>query len=208
MNFINHTDLKGKHALLAPSQPHWLNYSEDDLYKKFVSTYAQSMGTLLHDLAETLIRNSIKLKKTDKTVVLVHLLKNDIPRAEIDIDRIYNNFMNYVNDAIGFKLTPEQPLVYSEYCFGTADAISFRNNLLRIHDYKSGTLPAKMEQLMVYAALFCLEYKFKPGEIEMELRIYQNDEIIFHNPTADDIAPIMDTIIHSDKMIREMNGEV
>lgn len=208
MNFINHTDLKGKHAILAPSQPHWLNYSEDDLYKKFVSTYAQSMGTLLHDLAETLIRNSIKLKKTDKTVVLVHLLKNDIPRAAIDIDRIYNNFMNYVNDAIGFKLTPEQPLVYSEYCFGTADAISFRNNLLRIHDYKSGTLPAKMEQLMVYAALFCLEYKFKPGEIEMELRIYQNDEIIFHNPTADDIAPIMDTIIHSDKMIREMNGEV
>ena len=208
MNFINHTDLKGKHALLAPSQPHWLNYSEDDLYKKFVSTYAQSMGTLLHELAETLIRNSIKLKKTDKTVVLVHLLKNDIPRAAIDIDRIYNNFMNYVNDAIGFKLTPEQPLVYSEYCFGTADAISFRNNLLRIHDYKSGTLPAKMEQLMVYAALFCLEYKFKPGEIEMELRIYQNDEIIFHNPTADDIAPIMDTIIHSDKMIREMNGEV
>ena len=208
MNFINHTDLKGKHALLAPSQPHWLNYSEDDLYKKFVSTYAQSMGTLLHDLAETLIRNSIKLKKTDKTVVLVHLLKNDIPRAAIDIDRIYNNFMNYVNDAIGFKLTPEQPLVYSEYCFGTADAISFRNNLLRIHDYKSGTLPAKMEQLMVYAALFCLEYKFKPGEIEMELRIYQNDEIIFHNPTADDIAPIMDTIVHSDKMIREMNGEV
>ena len=208
MNFINHTDLKGKHALLAPSQPHWLNYSEDDLYKKFVSTYAQSMGTLLHDLAETLIRNSIKLKKTDKNVVLVHLLKNDIPRAAIDIDRIYNNFMNYVNDAIGFKLTPEQPLVYSEYCFGTADAISFRNNLLRIHDYKSGTLPAKMEQLMVYAALFCLEYKFKPGEIEMELRIYQNDEIIFHNPTADDIAPIMDTIIHSDKMIREMNGEV
>ena len=208
MNFINHTDLKGKHALLAPSQPHWLNYSEDDLYKKFVSTYAQSMGTLLHDLAETLIRNSIKLKKTDKTVVLVHLLKNDIPRAAIDIDRIYNNFMNYVNDAIGFKLTPEQPLVYSEYCFGTADAISFRNNLLRIHDYKSGTLPAKMEQLMGYAALFCLEYKFKPGEMEMELRIYQNDEIIFHNPTADDIAPIMDTIIHSDKMIREMNGEV
>lgn len=208
MNFINHTDLKGKHAILAPSQPHWLNYSEDDLYKKFVSTYAQSMGTLLHDLAETLIRNSIKLKKTDKTVVLVHLLKNDIPRSAIDIDRIYNNFMNYVNDAIGFKLTPEQPLVYSEYCFGTADAISFRNNLLRIHDYKSGTMPAKMEQLMVYAALFCLEYKFKPGEIEMELRIYQNDEIIFHNPTADDIAPIMDTIIHSDKMIREMNGEV
>ena len=208
MNFINHKELVGKHALLAPSQPYWLDYTEEKLYQKFVSNYAQTMGTLLHELAETLIRNNIKLKKTDKNVVLVHLLKNDIPRAAIDMDRIFNNFMNYVNDAIGFKLTPEQPLVYSEYCFGTADAISFRNNLLRIHDYKSGTLPAKMEQLMIYAALFCLEYKFKPGEIEMELRIYQNDEIIFHNPTAEDIAPIMDTIIHSDEMIREMNGEV
>lgn len=208
MNFINHTDLKGKHALLAPSQPYWLDYSEEKLYQKFVSNYAQTMGTLLHELAETLIRNNVKLKKTDKNVLLVHLLQNGIPRAAIDLERLYNNFMNYVNDAIGFRLTPEQPLVYSEYCFGTADAISFRNNLLRIHDYKSGTAPAKMEQLMIYAALFCLEYKFKPGEIEMELRIYQNDEIVYHNPTADDIAPIMDTIIHSDKLLREMNGEV
>ena len=208
MNFTNHKELVGKHSMLAPSQPYWLNYSEDQLFQKFVSNYAQSMGTLLHELAETLIKNGIKIKKTDKTMVLVHLLKNGIPRAAIDLDRIYNNFMTYVNDAIGFRLTPEQPLVYSEYCFGTADAISFRNNQLRIHDYKSGTLPAKMEQLMVYAALFCLEYKYKPGEIEMELRIYQNDEILYHNPTAEDIVPIMDTIIHSDKLLREMNGEV
>lgn len=208
MNFLTHNDLRGKHALLAPSQPFWLKYSEEELFKKFVSNYAQSMGTSLHELAETLIKNNIKLKKTDKNLVLVHLLKDGIPRAAIDIDRIYDNFVAYVNDAIGFRLTPEQPLVYSEYCFGTADAISFRNNLLRIHDYKSGTLPAKMEQLKIYAALFCLEYKFKPGEIEMELRIYQNDEVIIHNPEADEIGPIMDTIIHSDKMIREMNGEV
>lgn len=208
MDFINHKDLVGKHALLAPSQPYWLDYSADKLYQKYLSNYSQTIGTLLHELAETLIKNRIKLKKTDKTVVLVHLLENDIPRAAIDIDRIYSNFVNYVNDAIGFQLTPEQPLVYSEYCFGTADAISFRNNLLRIHDYKSGTTPAKMEQLMIYAALFCLEYRYKPGEIEMELRIYQNDEILYHKPTADEIAPIMDKIIHSDKMIREMNEEV
>ena len=207
MNFFAHKELQGKHSILAPSQPYWLDYSEEELFQKFVSTYAQSMGTSLHALAETLIRNSIKLKKTDRNLVLVHLLKDGIPRAAIDLDRIYDNFMTYVNDAVGFKLTPEQPLVYSEYCFGTADAISFRNNQLRIHDYKSGTLPAKMNQLMVYAALFCLEYKYKPGEIEVELRIYQNDEVIVHNPEADEIAPIMDIIIHSDKLIREMNGE-
>jgi len=208
MNFLTHNEMRGKHALLAPSQPYWLNYEPEQLVQKFVSSYAQSMGTLLHELAETLIKNGIKLKKTDRAVVLVHLVGNGIPRSAIDIDRIYNNFMTYVNDAIGFKLTPEQPLVYSEYCFGTADAISFRNNLLRIHDYKSGTTQAKMEQLMVYAALFCLEYKYKPGEIEMELRIYQNDEVVFCNPTAEDIAPIMDIIVHSDKALREYNGEV
>lgn len=208
MDFFKHNELRGRHAMLPPSQPAWLNYSEDKLFQKYVSNYAQTSGTLLHELAETLIKNRIKLKKTDKTVVLVHLLENGIPRAAIELDRIYNNFMMYVNDAIGFRLTPEQPLVYSEYCFGTADGISFKDNLLRIHDYKSGTTPAKMEQLMIYAALFCLEYKYKPGEINMELRIYQNDEVVIHNPGADEIAPIMDTIIHHDKMLVELNEGV
>lgn len=208
MEFNRHKEFEGKHAILAPSQPHWLRYTDEDLYQKYLSNYAQSMGTSLHSLAETLISNRVKLKKTDKNVVLVHLLKDGIPRAAIDMDRIYDNFMAYVNDAIGFRLTPEQMLVYSEYCFGTADAISFRNNFLRIHDYKSGTTPAKMEQLIVYAALFCLEYSIKPGTIEMELRIYQNDEINIANPGADDIAPIMDIIMHHDKYLRDMNEEV
>ena len=208
MNFFNHNELKGKHALLAPSQPYWLEYNEEKLFQKMVSSSAQAMGTSLHELAETLIKHGVKLKKTDRNVVLVHLLKDNIPRPAIDLDRLYNNFMNYVNDAIGFKMTPEVPLFYSEYCFGTADAISFRNNLLRIHDYKSGTTNPKMEQLMVYAALFCLEYKYKPGEIQMELNIYHNDVIINHNPTADEIAPIMDIIVSHDRYYRELNGEV
>ena len=208
MDFFKHKELEGRHALLAPSQPHWLKYDEDKLFEKYVSSYAQSMGTALHELAEQLIRHGIKLKKTDKTVVLLHLLESGIPRAAIELDRIYNNFMTYVNDAIGFRLTPEQVLVYSEHCFGTADAISFKNNFLRIHDYKSGTTPAKMEQLLIYAALFCLEYKYKPGEIEVELRIYQNDMIIEHKPEADEIAPIMDTIIHHDRMLADLNEGV
>lgn len=208
MDFIKHSEMAGKHAILAPSQPYWLDYQDDKLYQKYLSSYAQVIGTVLHELAQTLITHGVKLKKTDKTVVLVHLLENNIPRAAIDVDRMYNNFMTYVNDAIGFRLTPEQPLVYSEYCFGTADAISFKNNFLRIHDYKSGTTPAKMEQLMIYAALFCLEYNYKPGEIDMELRIYQNDEIICHKPEADEIAPIMDTIIHHDRVLSEMSEGV
>lgn len=207
MIFTQHTDLRGKHAFLAPSQPHWLRYTDEQLYQKYVSTYAQSMGTSLHELAETLIRNNLKIKKGDKLTVLSHLLSDGIPRDVIDMDRIYNNFMTYVNDAIGYKLTPEQILYYSDFCFGTADAISFRNNFLRIHDYKSGTTPAKMEQLMVYAALFCLEYKVKPGEIETELRIYQNDEVIFHNPTAEELLPVMDSIIQHSKALERMSNE-
>ncbi len=207
MIFEKHTNLIGKHAILAPSQPHWLRYDEGQLYQKYASGYAQSIGTSLHELAETLISNSLRLKKSDKLTVLSHLIHDGIPKDIIDLERLYSNFMAYVNDAIGFKLTPEQVLYYSDFCFGTADAISFRNNFLRIHDYKSGTIPAKMEQLLVYAALFCLEYKVKPGEIETELRIYQNDEILFHNPTADEILPVMDSIIRSSKMLEKMNEE-
>ena len=158
-------------------------------------------------MAETLIANGLKLKKGDKLTVLSHLLSDGIPREVIDMDRIYNNFMTYVNDGVGFRLTPEQILYYSDVCFGTADCISFKNNFLRIHDYKSGTTPAKMEQLMIYAALFCLEYKVKPGEIETELRIYQNDEIIICNPTAEDILPIMDVIIRFSKRIEQYSEE-
>ena len=64
-----------------------------------------------------------------------------------------------------------------------------------------------MEQLEVYAALFCLEYKIKPGEIEMELRIYQNEEVLYHKPTAEDILPIMDDIIRNSKALERMNEE-
>lgn len=207
MIFEQHNNLRGKHAFLSPSQPQWLKYSKEQLRQKRISSYSQPMGTSLHELAETLIANGLKLKKGDKLTVLSHLLTDKIPREVIDMDRIYNNLMTYVNDAIGFRLTPEQILYYSDVCFGTADAISFKNNFLRIHDYKSGVLPAKMEQLMVYAALFCLEYKVKPGEIEMELRIYQSDEIIICNPTAEDILPIMDIIVRDTKYVENYSEE-
>lgn len=203
--FNNHDKLRGKHALLAPSQPYWLDYTEEQLDQKYRSAHAQAIGTAAHELAETLIKESIKLKKTDKNMLLVHLLKSGIPRAAIDIDRLFSNFMEYVNDAIGFGLTPEQIVFYSDVCFGTADAISFKKNFLRIHDYKSGIMPAKMDQLLVYAALFCLEYRVKPGQLTgCELRIYQNDEIIVCNPQADELLPIMDAIIRHSKYYETM----
>ena len=183
MNFHKHYNLVGQHAFLGASKYHWINYDEDKLKKSYLNHMAAQKGTELHDFAAQCIRLGQKLPKSNKTLNM------------------------YVNDAIGFKMTPEQPLVYSENCFGTADAISFRNKLLRIHDYKSGVTPAHMEQLEIYAALFCLEYDVKPGEIDIELRLYQSDEIIPANPTADIILPIMDKIVTFDKIITKLKME-
>lgn len=183
MNFNNHSMLEGKHAFLGASKYHWINYDANkvaDSYSKFL---AVQKGTELHDFAAQCIKLGQKLPRSKKTLNM------------------------YVNDAIGFKMTPEQVLYYSENCFGTADSISFRNGLLRIHDLKTGVIPAHMEQLMIYAALFCLEYKVKPSEIDMELRLYQSDNVFYHNPTAEDIVPIIDKIISFDKIIENIKLE-
>lgn len=101
-------------------------------------------------------------------------------------------------------MTPEQVLCYSENCFGTADSICFRDDILRIHDLKTGIVPAHMEQLLIYDALFCLEYRIKPSSIQIENRIYQSDDILIANPAAEDIEPIMDKIREFDPIIAKM----
>lgn len=183
MNFNNHFQLRDKHAFLGASKYHWINYDEDKLVESYNRFQAVQRGTVLHNFAAQCITLGQKLPRSQKTLNM------------------------YVNDAIGFKMTPEQVLYYSDNCFGTADAISFRNGMLRIHDLKTGVTPAHMEQLMVYAALFCLEYRTKPSDIEMELRIYQSDEVLCFNPTIEDIAPVMDKIVTFDKLINRMKSE-
>lgn len=183
MNFNTHNNLMGSHAFLGASKYHWINYDEKKLYNTYKKYLATLKGTELHEFAATCIRLGQKLPKSKKTLNM------------------------YVNDAIGFNMIPEQILYYSDNCFGTADAIAFRNNVLRIHDLKTGEIPAHMEQLLIYASLFCLEYRIKPGDIQFELRIYQLDEILYHNPTAEDILPIMDKIITSDKVINQIKQE-
>ena len=181
MLFNNHKDLEGSHAFLGASKYHWINYDPEKLAATYKNYLATLKGTELHDFAAKAINLGVKLPKAKKTLNM------------------------YVNDAIGYSMTPEQVLYYSPNCFGTADSISFRNNLLRIHDLKTGETPAHIEQLMIYAALFCLEYKVKPGEIKFELRIYQFDDIMICNPTTEDILPIMDKIISFDKIINDIN---
>ena len=105
-------------------------------------------------------------------------------------------------------MNPEQVLYYSDNCFGTADAISFKDNVLRVHDLKTGAVPAHMEQLLVYDALFCLEYKVKPTDIFIEDRIYQNDDIIIATPSAEDVQSVMNKIVEFDRIIDGIKREV
>ena len=183
MNFNKHSNFEGQHAFLGASKYHWINYDENrvaDAYNNFLAT---QKGTVLHDFAAQCIRLGQKLPKSHRTLNM------------------------YVNDAIGYKMSPEQILLYSENCFGTADAISFRDGYLRIHDLKTGAIPAHMEQLEIYAALFCLEYRMKPSDIEMELRLYQNDDVIYCTPDPKDILAITDKIVSFDKVINKIKEQ-
>lgn len=186
MPFNKHYNIGGlgSHAFLSPSKGAWVNYDDEKLDFAFSQHEAAAKGTRLHDLAAQLIKEGIKLPRTNVTLNL------------------------HVNDAIGFRMTPEQILYYSDNFWGTTDAISFRVEKgvkkLRIHDLKTGVNPCSFQQLDIYGALFCLEYRENPFELEMEWRIYQNDEIKVEFADPDTIMHIMETGKRFDKRITEM----
>ena len=183
MRLNKHSEIEGKHAFLSPSTYHWLGYSDEKLVDRYLTQRASARGTRLHELAKNLILEGVKLPRTNKTLNM------------------------YVNDGIGFRMTPEQPLFYSYNCYGTADTLSFRRNVLRISDLKTGVSRASFNQLVIYAALFCLEYNYRPGEIAYELRIYKHDEIGIYVPEVDEVAHVMDRIVTFDKLIERIRAE-
>lgn len=184
MNFNKHSDLGGEHAFLGGSKYHWVNYDEEKLGSAYLKFMAIQKGIQLHALAKSLIELGVKLPKSKRS------------------------FNMYVNDAIGYRMIPEQTLFYSYNAFGTADAICFRESLLRIHDLKTGITAVSMRQLEIYSALFCLEYSVNPIEVGIELRIYQTDnDVVVHNPLSEDISYIMDKIILFDKKIDKLKKE-
>lgn len=183
MNFNSHSTIAGKHSFLSPSNYHWINYTDQKLDARFVLARSAARGIALHELAHKAISLGVKLSNADKTLSA------------------------YVRDGIGFRMSVEQPLYYSDNCFGTPDTISFRRNMLRIHDLKTGVSRTSEHQLEVYAALFCLEYGFSPFDISMELRIYQNGEMRVYIPDPDTIIRIMDTIIVFDRRLELLKEE-
>ena len=212
MVFEKHSELEGLHAFLSPSQYHWINYSNDKLAERYLKSQATELGTRLHAFAHEAIELQRMLPKNKDTLNM------------------------FVNDAIGFKMVSEQPLFYSWNCFGTADAISYKRNFLRIHDLKTGETEAHMEQLRIYAALFCLNYQarvrelrkngsgdneiaalfdvspkelhFEPEQMNgIELRIYQSGDIRVEEADPNEIRRLMDLIVSFDQIIRNMKAE-
>jgi hypothetical protein len=187
MRFHRYPQLEGTHAPYSPSQSAWLRYDEDKAVRVHLKKKAAMRGTILHQWAKETIDLGIKQADNGKTLNM------------------------YINDAIGFMMDTEVILYYSPRFYGTADSICFRkmNNrdVLRIHDLKTGEEPASIEQLKVYAAIFCLEYKVNPADIDMELRLYQSNKVVCCNPTAEEIQAIMDFIVNRDKIYDKLDNE-
>ena len=212
MIFDTHSDLEGQHAFLSPSQFHWIRYTKDKLVDRYLKALAVQRGTELHAFAHEAIRLNRMQPRNKDTVNM------------------------FINDAIGFKMASEQPLFYDYACFGTTDAISYKRNFLRIHDLKTGETEAHMEQLRIYAALFCLDYQARvrdlrkkglsdmdiagrfdisPKELHfdplqmsgIELRIYQLGEIRAETADPQEIRDLMDIIVSSVEVIKNVKAE-
>lgn len=186
MRFHKHSELEGRHSFLAPSSPAWLRYDDQKLERRFVEHLAHLRGTEEHLFAAHAIKLGHRMADEPKTLNM------------------------YVNDCIGWRLKPEVPLYWSDFCFGTADAMNFFESqmLLRISDLKTGKTPATMDQLITYAALFCLEYEFpKPWELEIELRIYQSNKIKFVQADPHEVFQAMDRILTGTRLLEEIRAE-
>lgn len=183
MNFNKHLELEGRHAFLSPSKYHWINYDDEQLKVAYSKHLASQHGTRVHAFACECINLGVYLPDEAKTLNM------------------------YVNDAIRHNLTPEQPLYFSENCFGTADAIGLDGHDLRIFDLKTGVMKTSFNQLEVYAAIFCLEYGMNPYDLTIHLRKYQNNDCEKKFAEADDILAIMNKIVIFDEMIERMKGD-
>lgn len=184
MNFNTHSDLVDKHAFLSPSNYHWLNYTPEKLAQVYRHQKQKEEGTQLHDFASVAIKKGIKLSPLKKALNM------------------------FVNDAIGFKMVSEQILFYSRNSFGTADAIKFKDNLLRIHDLKTGITKPSFKQLDIYAALFCLEYGVNPEDIQIEERLYQGNGFEVSVPEPLYIRRIMNQIEEFDIILENVKQTI
>lgn len=209
MKWIDHKELEGKHAFLGASQWRWLTWDDNTLANRYYNQFSQLIGTIVHELARDCIRSGMKLSKSDRHLVDMYMYKNFIPKYAYDTEYILANLIPFVNDAIGFHMSSEVILYYSPNAFGTTDTIAYneKEKVLRIHDYKNGQTPAHMEQLVIYAAYFCLEYSVAPTSLaHIWLRIYQNCEYVEVEADPMQIESVMKLTKERDLYIQDLKG--
>lgn len=226
-----HSELRGTHALFSPSQSSWLRYDEDKISRKIIENYRAPLGTDIHEFAalqirlagegvpckitstknlisaiSTYIYEKYTLKDPDNLSMVsygIHLIRMLRYLREETLETI----KEYINDAITYRMIPECVVYYSDAVYGTADALVFKNQFLRIHDLKTGDTPGKMEQLEGYASLYLLEHGIKPSSVQIELRIYQAGEVVVFHPTVEDILPITDQIVTISRIYEDIKKQ-
>lgn len=224
MIWQKHLELRGQHALFSPSQSAWLRYDDGKIIDRIKNQYRTALGTELHEYVASQIELNHRVTNIRGLVMGVenHIYTKyrcgedgkTAPYGMTLLKRIgslpkevFETAKMYINDGIQYRMNVEQPLYYSEFFFGTADTIAFRDNELRIHDYKSGAHPASMDQLLVYAALFFLEYTIKPRDVHTELCIYQSGEIVSHTPDNDELNDVMGIIISANRLAEQQKAK-
>lgn len=222
----DHSNLDGKHALFAPSQSSWLRYDPEKIAERVRNQYRTTLGTEIHEFAAAEIELGNKYKSTRELIkslqtymyskykylsdnlTVSSYAKKLISNLKLLPKEVYEAVRFYINDGVGYKMDIEQCVFYSDHIFGHADTLLYKDNLLRIHDLKTGAHIADIDQLKVYAALFCLEYELKPSNMQFELRLYQWDGVTIINPEPDEIREITDIIVSVENIAARTEKEV
>lgn len=215
MIWKTHLDIKNTHALFSASQHSWLNYDDDQIRAKRVNANRAMIGTLLHAFCHKQIVTSDRIRSVSEAIgrfktFVTNLYwdeKEDCLKQEgVKImtaikfvpKEMYLSVMMFINDAIGFHMESEKELKYSDVLYGTADAISFNNSELRVHDLKTGLKPIEdPTQLVIYCALFCLDYKVSPEQCKrIIVCVYQNGEIKSCEVSVEQLSKVIERMKH------------
>ena len=207
-----------EHAIFSPSQPAWANYDDEQLINAYCNAHRAELGTDIHEWSsiQVKLKNKISnIKEIEKGVkTYIYQKYENAPEYRSALlthmgylpHEIYPTVKLFVNDSIGYRMDSEEKVIYSDLFWGKSDSIKFEDNLLRVFDLKTGSRQAKVTQLLVYSALYCLQEHIKPNEIEIETRIYQNGEVIIDNPPSDVVYDIMKDIVHKDTVVNKLRG--
>lgn len=218
MSFPQFSHRPGEHAPFSPSSPSWLNYDDEQLINAYKNKHRSEIGTELHEWSSIQIKLGNKVssvreisrsvrtfifKKYEKATDYRDVLLFNLRYLPVET---YGTVKKFVSDCIDDRMVSEQEIGYSDKFWGTTDAIRFNNGVLKVYDLKTGSAPAKFEQVYIYAALYCLQNNIRPFDILTEVRIYQNDEVYIDNADPNMILSIMDNIVHKNKVLTKFEG--